>query len=149
MCQANSCLSKDWDPLPSHCPDFTLRANNMEWSSPTAVCSPPPAPGGAEILPWRMEAKTETGTSGPAAGRGPRRLWQERSTAGEGNAIVLGKLQKRTIMTSRAYSGMVKWPLTKLLPMISFDLQVRAEMDSGHQSSKERASLRSPSENES
>lgn len=114
-----------------------------------AVCSPPLLLGEQKFCPEELEAKTETGTSGPAAGRGPRRLWQERSTVGEGNAIVLGKLQKRTIMTSRAYSRMVKWPLMKLLPMISFDLQDRAEMDSGHQSSKERASPRSPSENES
>ena len=100
MCQANitSSLHEDWDPLSSYGPDFTLRPNNMEWSLPTAICLP------TLLLPQRTGDKNRNrnirffSREGPTEGSNRR---QEHRTARGRHTVVLGKLQKYTIVTSR------------------------------------------------
>lgn len=113
------------DPLSSYGPDFTLRPNNMELACPQPF-EPPLLP-----LPQRTGDKNRD--------RNVRFFSREGLTGGSSRRQEHRTAQGRAHRCFRedytSPSCMLKWPRVKHFPVISFALQVGAEMDSGHQSS--------------
>lgn len=93
----------------SHCPEFILRSGNMERSSAMAVCSPTLLLVEQKFCAEEVEAKAETGGVLQQGGGADRYRGSGRSLElqWEGKNIVLGKLQKPTILISQACSHVI------------------------------------------